>query len=187
MEHLLGNHIFPRIRNEIRQRERWGGMGSDGEPWMSDWINRHDNFTLFHSELSVPSQQNKRVTAQLWQTPSVIMKFDDRPPPPSPLFSFFRSLSFFLLPGTSLQASNSSRPRRCLPMIKDLYCVCAQRKLQQRLSLPNLINSLAWPFNDWYTPRPRPHTPSISLFPIFSLFPSVCSARIHEHILTAFR
>lgn len=108
-------------------------------------------------------------------------------PPPSPLFSFFRSLSFFLLPGTSLQASNSSRPRRCLPMIKDLYCVCAQRKLQQLLSLPNLINSLAWPFNDWYTPRPRPHTPSISLFPIFSLFPSVCSARIHEHILTAFR
>lgn len=57
---------------------------------MSDRINRHDNFALFHSELSVPSKQNKRVTAQLWQTPSVIMKFDDRPP----FLSFFLSLFF---------------------------------------------------------------------------------------------
>ncbi|MEQ2298972.1 hypothetical protein AMECASPLE_010668 [Ameca splendens] len=109
----------------------------------------------------------KRVTAQLWQTPSVIMKFDDRPPPflsPPSL-----SLSFSpLLSGTLLQASNSSGPRRCLPMIKDLYCVCARRKPQQLLSLPNPINSLARPFNDWYIPPA-----SLSLFSHPSFLPSL--------------
>ena len=122
------------------------------------------SYLFHHSKIKGSLRSCGKPQALLW---SLMIEPPSTPPP---TLSFSPSLFFFLLSGTSLQASNSSGPRRCLPMIKDLHSVCAQRKPQQLPSLPNIINSLAWPFNDWRTPPLHPPSP-LSLFLHPSLFP----------------
>lgn len=133
------NHIFPWIKGERRAGVR-EDSSRECRSWMSDWINRHDNSHYFivsylfhHSKIKGSLRSCGKPQALLWSL-MIDTPLLSHPPPPS----------LFLLSGSSLQASNSFGPRRCLPMIKDLGSVCAQRKPQQLLfPEPNQLTGLA--------------------------------------------